>query len=195
MKSSASSLCPPTGRCAEVDLTYPHGAFVTRTVSVGGGTKEQLLAQLADAEVRFNEAARVLFSSDKFTTLSTSCDLVTIELAVRQLGFAQGATTLELNNRAVALGLCPAPLELGPYLGLQYKDQPEGYGGAPITEHRAPPGSVTVVSAPLSDDDDFPRGFYLRRIKGELWLRGYWCSDTNVWDADDHLVFCERDRK
>ena len=172
-------------------MTYPNSQFTSRTVSVGGQRKPELLVQLATAGVELNEAARVLFASDKFAPSDTRQSLVIVELVVRQLGFAQGATMAELQAKAVTRGLRQAPLELGPYLRLQYLDQPEGYAGFPATKHRAPPGSLTVASAPLSEDDAFPKGFYLRRIQGVLWLRGYWCDAANVWDADDRLIFCQ----
>jgi hypothetical protein len=162
----------------------------TRVVYVGGASKQQLLARLEEAGVGLNEAARILFSSEKFTTLSTRQPLATVEVTVRDFGFTQGATFQELCNQAAALGLCLPPLELAPHLRLQYQDQPEGYWGHPLTAHRAPPGSIMVASAPLSADDEFPKGFYLRRIQGTLWLRGYWTSADNRWDPDDHLLFC-----
>ena len=82
-------------------------------------------------------------------------------------------------------------MELGPYLRLQYLDQPEGFFGQPLTRHRAPPGSVTIASESPVEDDDFPKGFYLHCIKGVLWLRGYRSDAQHVWDPDDHLVFCK----
>jgi len=163
--------------------------ITTKNIVLGGKSKEQLLAELVAAGIELNDAARTLFASDRFTTLRTSQLFVTAEMAVRQLGFEQGATTSDLYARAVALGLSLAPMELGPQLRLQYQDQPEGYYGHPETKHRAPPGSITVASLPISDDEQFPKGFYLRRIKGRLWLRGYWCDDKNVWNPDDRLVF------
>jgi hypothetical protein len=63
--------------------------------------------------------------------------------------------------------------------------------GQPSSEYRAPPGSVTIASAPLASDDDYPKGFYLRRIKGVLGLRGYQSNAEHVWDAEDHFIFCE----
>jgi len=177
------SIGRPVGPLAE--------SSVTRVVYVGGSSKQELLTQLAAAGVELNKAATILFSSDQFTTLSTRQRLLTVELTVRHFGFTQGATWLELWEKAVAHGLALPPLELGPHLRLQYLDQPEGYWGYPVTTHRAPPGSIAVASAPLSPDDKFPKGFYLRRIKGKLWLRGYWTSADNLWDPDDHLVFCK----
>jgi hypothetical protein len=128
-------------------------------VSVGGKSKQQLLAQLADAGVELNEAARILFSSDKFTTLNACQALITVELTVRHLGFTHGATILELYGKAVALGLRLAPIELGPHLRLQYLDQPEGCWGYPVTEHRAPPGSILVAPRHCQRTTSFQKVF------------------------------------
>jgi hypothetical protein len=45
------------------------------------------------------------------------------------------------------------------------------------------------MSPMLSPEDEFPKGFYLRRIKGELWLRGYRAGAEHVWSSGDHLLF------
>jgi hypothetical protein len=167
------------------------GCFATRVVYVGGTSKQQLIAQLGEAKVELNEYAHTLFGSDKFTTLATRQPLTAVELAVRDLGFAHGATDLEVRDKAADLGLCLPPIELGPQLRLQYLDQPEGCWGHPVTSHRAPPGSLIVASAPLSEDDQFPKGFYLRRIKGTLWLRGYCSSAAHVNEPDVRFVLCQ----
>jgi hypothetical protein len=164
---------------------------VTRAVRVGGKNKEKLLAELERAGIQLNEAARTLLSSKQFTTSMPSRQLITVELTVRQLGFTQGATLCALHDQATALGLFPPPLDLGPHLRLQYLDQAEGFWGHPVTEHQAPPGSITIASAPLSEEDEFPKGFYLRRIKGALWLRGYRCGMEHLWNSGDRLVFCQ----
>jgi hypothetical protein len=101
----------------------------------------------------------------------------------------QGATTAEIYARAETLGLALCPLELGPHLRLLYRDQPEGYWGQPIRQHQAPSGSITVASQPLAEDDEFPKGFYLRRIQGVLWLRGYRSGPDHVWQGEDHFIF------
>jgi hypothetical protein len=74
---------------------------------------------------------------------------------------------------------------------LQYLDQPEGYWDQPVRHHQAPSGSITIASEPLSEDDDFPKGFYLRRIKGVLWLRGYRSGAEHIWEPGDHFLFCQ----
>jgi len=164
--------------------------YIQRLIRAGAHTRPQLLAQLTAAGVELNEYARVLFASDLFTTSPVERTWLTVEVSVHDLGLPDGATLAELHDKAQTLGLIPPPLELAPHLRLQYLDQPEGHWGHPVTQHRAPPGSLTIASAPLSEDEDFPKGFYLRRIQGTLWLRGYQCSRDNVWNPDDSFVFC-----
>ena len=175
----------------ENEHTYPNCSTITRTVSVGGLTKSELIEELHRNAISMNESAERLFASDYFTTSDTRYSVTTVELTVRGLGFPRGATIDEICTRAAALGLGLCPLELGPHLRLQYLDQPEGYWGQPARQHQAPSGSITVASEKLTEDDDFPKGFYLRRIKGELWLRGYRCEPEHVWEADDHFIFCQ----
>ena len=161
-----------------------------RTIRVGGMSKHELLARLQDAKIQLNESARVLFAHDKFTTSPAVSTIEAIELSVADLGCADGASIGQIHDRAAACGLSLCPLELAPHLRLQYLDQPEGYIGHPPSQHRAPPGSLTVASHELTSDEDTPKGFYLRRIEGVLWLRGYRATLGHPWSAADRVVFC-----
>jgi hypothetical protein len=153
-------------------------------------SKSELLAEFQKRGIELNESGRRLFAQHSFTTSKNTSILATVEISVGDLGYARGATTAQIHERAVKLGLSLCPLELGPYLRLQSLDQTEGYRGCPPSEHRAPPGSVTVASRQLSEDDDVPKGFYLRRINGVLWLRGYRSGPEHLWSPEDRLVFC-----
>jgi hypothetical protein len=175
----------------ETEPIYPHCPTVMRVITIGGLSKAELLKQLQSKAVLLNESADKLFASELFTTAETCRSWTTIELSVRDLGFPQGATTAEIYAQAAALGLGLCPLELGPHFRLRYQDQPEGYWGQPIRRHQAPSGSITIASEELTPDDDFPKGFYIRRIKGQLWLRGYRAGPKHMWEADDHLLFCQ----
>ena len=55
--------------------------------------------------------------------------------------------------------------------------------------HRAPDGAVTVLSEFIEEDDDFPKGLYLRNVDGALWLRGYICDKTHNWSLADVFAF------
>jgi len=158
-------------------------------IRVGGASKSELLFQLQLAGVRLNEAAQALFADERFTTVAVSSLIEIAELSVASLGFRKGATFAQIVEQAAAIRLSLCPLELGPHFRLQYPDQPEGFLGQPPSQHRAPPGSVTVASEPLADDEETPKGFYLRRIDGALWLRGYRSWSEHIWSPEDVFVF------
>jgi hypothetical protein len=151
--------------------------------------KGELLAAIQNGGIELNEAGRALFAHGGFTTSEATSILETVEITVANLGLAQGATMARICESAVQLGLSLCPLELAPHLRLQYLDQPEGHIGHPLSQHRAPPGSLTIVSDQIAKDDNIPKGFYLRRINGVLWLRGYRSGPDHVWGPEDCLVF------
>ncbi|HVZ39679.1 MAG TPA: helicase [Candidatus Kapabacteria bacterium] len=178
------------GDIIDGDNTTDSGHRITkRIIGIGGMTPVQLLEELGRCGVRLNDAARTLLAGHRFPWSPERYELSTVELSVRDLGLVKGAGISDVRSAAAAIGLLPPPVELAPYMRLQYLDQPEGALGFPAMQHRAPPGSVTIASEPLSDDDDFPKGFYLRRIDGVLWLRGYMSGPDHIWNADDRLVF------
>ncbi len=176
---------------SETMHVYPDCPIITRTVTIGGLTKSELLQALQRNSISLNESAERLFDSPHFTTSPTRSTISTVELRVCDLGFPAGATSAEIYDRARALGLSLCSVELGPHLRLDYLDQPEGYWDQPVRQHQAPSGSITIASEPLLEDDDFPKGFYLRRILGVLWLRGYRSGPEHIWEPDDHFIFCQ----
>lgn len=171
------------------DKIYPNCPTIIRTVEIGGLTKSQLYQKLRQHSISMNKFGERLFDDDKFTIPDKIYNVRAVELKVRDLGFSEGATIPQLFERANQLGLKLCPIELGPRLRLEYLDQPEGHSGKPSWRHRAPYGSVTIASEILSEDVDFPKGFYLRRIEGELWLRGYIADHLHVLEPDDHFIF------
>ncbi len=153
--------------------------------------KSELLAELRRSGIQINAAGLLLFDHPGFTTATAVSTISTIECSVGDLGFTNGATIEEIHRRGAGLGLSLCPLELGPHLRLQFLEQPEGASGHPPSSHRAPPGAVTIASACLTDDDDTPKGFYLRNIHGTLWLRGYRSGPGHTWSSADRFVFCD----
>jgi hypothetical protein len=157
-------------------------------VRVGGMDKRELVQTLREHNVQLNQAAETLFDDRRFTPLGQSQIIEIAVLSVADLGFGEGATYEQLTARALESGLVECPLELGPHLRVQFLDQPEGSAGFPATKHQAPPGSITVASSPLDDCYETPKGFYLRRINGVLWLRGYRSWPGHIWSPEDVLV-------
>ena len=165
---------------------------LTRVIQIGGKPKLELLAELKAHGVQLNEAGEALFAHSGFSTSPMASEVQIVEIAVGDLGFKEGATTEQIVERALQQdwGLCP--LELGPFWRLQYLNQLEGCVEPPETKHRAPAGSVTVLSPAVSADDQVPKGFYLRRINGVDWLRGYWALADHLWGLEDRVVLVKR---
>ena len=164
-------------------------ASIPSAVRVGSMGKSELLQALREHNVQLNQAAETLFENCRFPWLSQDQIIEIAPVSVADLGFGEGATYAQLTARALESGLVECPLELGPYLRMQFLGQPEGAGGISTTHGRAPPGSITVASSPLDDADETPKGFYLQRVDGVLWLRGYWSWPGQIWSPEDVIVF------
>jgi hypothetical protein len=162
----------------------------TREVFIGGLKGTELIVELQRARVQLNEFAVTLLSSKALEIAEVRRSLFTAEVSVGDLGLYRGADISGIYAMARKSGLLLCPLNVGPHLRLQYLDQPEGAVGYPTYSRRAPPGSITIASAWPDEDDDFPKGFYLRRIEGTLWLRGYRSDAEHIWDPNDRFVFC-----
>jgi hypothetical protein len=161
-----------------------------RLLQIGGRTRDELLEDLNSNGIKLNESAKALLTSGKFKTTETPHWIRVVLVSVRDLGFPQGAGIQAIQKSALEGKLSLCPMELAPHFRRQCQDQPEGFIGYPATQKKAPPGSITVASEPIDLDDNFPKGFYLRRIEGALWLRGYRSDNEHVWGPDDRLAFC-----
>jgi hypothetical protein len=170
-------------------LPQPRSTALPSAVRIGGKSKVELLRALREREVALNSAAEALFRDSRFATLSHLQALQIAVVSVAELGFADGATYEQLVERAVAVGWRECPLETGPHLRLQFLNQPEEAAEAAPARGAAPPGSVTVASPPLDDGDGTVKGFYLRRVDGVSWLRGYRAQRVHVWSPRDVLVW------
>ncbi|WP_110927773.1 helicase [Bacillus massiliglaciei] len=176
----------------EHEKLYPDCPVIIRIVKVGGNSKSQLIHKLEQSSILMNEYAERLLADEKFTISDIKYSLETVELPVCYLGFPDGATTNQIYSKAREFCLELCPVELGPYLRLEYLNQPEGNSGKSLLRNQAPQGSVTIASEILTEDDEFPKGFYLRKINGVLWLRGYCADHMHVWKPDDHFIFCKK---
>ncbi|MCV2357473.1 hypothetical protein LNV08_00630 [Paucibacter sp. TC2R-5] len=161
-------------------------------VRTGGLTKDALLTKLHEAQVQMNAYA-MTFILDEGFIVSTSSYTVDLEiLSLADLGLPAGAHYSEVLAVAAAAGLQPCPAELGPHMRLQLLEQLEDRTADTQAERGAPRGSITVASMPLKEDDDFPKGLYLRRLDGCLWLRGYRSWSGHIWRPEDVFAFAHR---
>lgn len=155
-------------------------------VRTGGRTRSELVRSLRDAGVRLNTYAETLLTHPAFDDPGVRT-LRIVERTVEQLGFDDGAVQSSIFGAVEDQGLRPCPLVTGPYLRLVMTNQADAPDSV-LSAGRPPTGAITVVSHPVSTDDEHPKGFYLRVVDGQPWLRGYCCDATYVWPPTQRLA-------
>jgi hypothetical protein len=165
------------------------GALSTNSFNlrVGGLSREELMGALSSMGVLLNEHAETLFASVAFDE-RVGQDVVSVERTVGELGLTTGAVLSQIFAAAQKQELLLCPPDTGPYLRLAWRTQRTAPDSL-MSSRRAPTGAVTVASAPLSEDDEYPKGFYLRVVDGRPWLRGYQCDGQHVWSPEDTFAF------
>lgn len=141
------------------------------SIEVGGSTKDELLDRLRAASISLNRYAQVLFADERFTTAPEVRTASLVALSPADLGLTGGGTYEEIVTRAAAGGLEQCALEVASHLRLHYRDQPVG-------------PYLTVASAKLRTDDEFPNGLYLRHLEDGLWLRGYNAGEEIIYGPE-----------
>lgn len=132
-----------------------------------------------------NEYAKVYLRHPDLQSKELPKQFDFVLLTPAELGCKDGCTLRQLIERAQSFGFTPCHPMAAVFLRLHLTDQRESENALLTGSHRAPDGSITVLSEPLSADDAFPRGLYLRKVCGQLWLRGYVCEDSFLWSPSD----------
>ena len=157
------------------------------TLDIDTMPRPRLLEALQNSGVEVNTSAGILLDDAVFDDPRLQHPTV-VERSVSELGLADGASLSQIFEAAQACGLRLCPPTMGPYLRLALHSQKTA-PDAIMSNGQAPSGSLTVASAPLRPDADYPKGFYLRVISGQSWLRGYRSDDEHVWNPADRFVF------
>ncbi|MFE5836356.1 hypothetical protein [Arthrobacter sp. NPDC056493] len=145
------------------------------------------MSSLSSRGVLLNGHAETLLGDVVFDD-QPSRPVVVTERTVAELGRPDGATLAQIFEAAQQQGLLLCPLDTGPYLRLALNEQVAS-GDSVMSSGRAPDGALTVASEALIMDDEYPKGFYLRVVDGQAWLRGYRCDDRHAWSPDDRFIF------
>jgi len=111
-----------------------------------------------------------------------------VELSVEDLDLTRGPTLMEVYAAALEQGLTLCPPDTGPYLRLAMASQANAPDSV-LSAGKSPAGALKVASEPVSDDAAFPKGFYLRVVDGQQWLRGYRCDDEYRFSPTDRFAF------
>ena len=155
-------------------------------IAVGGLTRAALRSRLNSRGVLLNAHAETLLEDAVFDKRAIRAIAVT-QRTVADLGLPDGVTLPQILDGAQRQGLLLCPADTGPYLRMALSEQATSLDSV-MSSGRAPTGAITVAAETLSDDNDYPKGFY-RVVDGQAWLRGYRCDDEHPWSADDRFVF------
>lgn len=159
-------------------------------VRIGGLSRAGLMRSLEVASVRLNASAETLLEDPVFDSgaAQTVTTIGIVECSVADLGLDDGGSLTQILARAREHGLTPCPPFAGPYLRLATPGQATAPDSVMSNGH-APTGSVTIASDRLRTEYSYPRGFYLRAVDGQLWLRGYRCAEDAPWRPHDRFIF------
>ncbi len=163
--------------------TLREDGFVVR---VGGHSRVEIMQFLRRANILHNDHAETLLAHPAFDAPAAR-SLRIVERTVRELGFEHGAVQSRVFTTARNQGLELCPLVTGPYLRLAMTEQSNAPDSV-LSAGRAPTGAIHVASDPPSQDVEYPKGFYLRVVNGQRWLRGYRCDDTYEWAPEQRLA-------
>ena len=156
-------------------------------LDVGTLSRSALTAALSARGVGLNAHAEMLLAHETFAVTAPRPVRV-VSLAVADLGLRDGAPLGQVFAAAEDRGMALLPAATGPYLRLAMVQQASAPDSV-LSAGRAPTGALTVASQPLWDDDDLPKGFYLRTVDGRPWLRGYRCDQDYVWPPSAEFAF------
>lgn len=155
---------------------FPEGKIRRDEVEIGGNTVEELIQELESKGFKIHDYAKFMMRSPDFQMQKHRENISTVRLAVRDLGFPNGATTDEIYKKAEQLGLELCPAEVGPRLRMQYPVQPNGEG-------------IRIAMKQIPDPDGNPRVFLLPCDAGGLWLSYIWTGPGERWDGGREFVF------
>ncbi|MGX7025773.1 helicase [Vagococcus hydrophili] len=162
----------------------------TMELIIGGLSKKETLVQLYDKKIKMNPLAETYINDTRFKVTETPRKIQIIMLSVAELGLTKGANLSTIYKQAAEKGLLLCPEDTGIYLRMGNRYEKNSHGL--VSKGKAPDDSLTVATKNITSDIHFPKGLYLRKIEGDLWLRGYICDDEHLFSSEDRFVFCKK---
>lgn len=141
------------------------------TVSSEPGTDLRLA--LSASGVILNESAELLLDRPEIV-IPEPVELSLVAVSIAALGLGDGGHLEEVFAAALEQGLMLCPLATAVHLRLVHTE-PES-SDPELRRQRPPEGALNIASPILDSHFEVPKGFYLRTVTGQRWLRGYRCS-------------------
>lgn len=149
---------------------------IFKEITIGGLKKDELLQKLIRAGVQFNHYAETLFNHPNFLPQPEVEKVKLVRTTLSVLGLEGTCSFDEFASQVCLKGLKFCPLYLAAFLRLEYLEQPEG-------------PHLTIANEILESDNSYPKGFYIRKNEGELWLRGYRADGFADWPEGNEFIF------
>ena len=149
---------------------------------------DQVLHKLEEHGIRINHYAEKYISHPRFSAGQPG-EITAAVASLEELGLEKGASLDELFRHIQGTPFSPCPPDTGFFLRLAWTDQPQSGNSILTGTHRSPDQAVTVLSEILERDDNFPKGLYLRKVDGALWLRGYVCDPAYHFPGETLFAF------
>lgn len=181
-------------RIADYNVEYVYTQFPEKRIrripqEAGGRTVADIKSRIASSGSQFggegefmvdsDDFKRSIYTDETFTTLKPRETHQLIRLTVADLGFSNGATTKEIFDRAIALGLDFCPPEVGSEYRISYTDQPMGEW-------------VRIGMKQIKGSYGLSYIFGVVRGGDGSWLSGDWAGPVSLWDAGNQCVFSIR---
>lgn len=148
--------------------------------------RESIRRRFDDLHIGINEYGMNLFDSTLYTFGSKEQTIHIREASLEELGFSNGANYGQIEEWVRSSEFAYIPIDFAPYIRMAYRNQ-KSIGKTFAGQH--PPDGIIIFSKPLNKTENFPKGFYIRKIKGRLWLRGFVCSTDYHFPADTRVIF------
>ncbi len=149
---------------------------------------DQILHRLEEHGIQINHYAEQYISHPRFSAGQPG-EMTAAVTSLEELGLENGASLDELFRYIRKTPFSPCPPDTGFFLRLAWTDQPQSGNSILTGTHRSPDQAVTVLSEIIEQDDAFPKGLYLRKVDGNLWLRGYVCDFTYRFPGNALFAF------
>jgi len=152
---------------------------IWKTIKVGTyDTTEGIIEALEKEGFSIGYWAIDVLNSPAFMLASVESELDLVRISPTKLGFKDGAYRKDIYKQALDNGLTLCPLEVGPQLRLQYKNQPVReslqIGMEAQVDREGHESEFRVVHSPTD---------------GPLWLVGDHKHPDDFWEKNEYFIF------
>lgn len=152
-----------------------------KTIKLGTGpqTADDFHEAVKKAGMKINGWVNDILGKPAFTATASVTEVELVVASVAELGFKDGATRKDIYVRAQELGLDLCPPEVGPFLRLQYTDQPKGEW-------------LVIAMEPITVSYGYHCLFHVARVNDDRLLHAGDGEPDRFWFGYNRFVFLRR---